>query len=65
MASLDSLILSDANGGVTAIKFREDQVLFAQGDPADSAFYIREGQVKITVLSEDGKEAVVAIPRVR
>ena len=61
MASLDTLILSDANGGVTAIKFREDQVLFAQGDPADSAFYIREGQVKITVLSEDGKEAVVAI----
>ncbi|MEA2872149.1 MAG: family transcriptional regulator, cyclic receptor protein [Hyphomicrobiales bacterium] len=61
MASLDSFIFSEANGGVTAIKFRENQVLFAQGDPADSAFYVREGQVKITVLSEEGKEAVVAI----
>ncbi|MEA2880387.1 MAG: family transcriptional regulator, cyclic receptor protein [Hyphomicrobiales bacterium] len=61
MASLDSFIFSDANRRVTAIKFRQNQVLFAQGDPADSAFYIREGQVKITVLSEEGREAVVAI----
>jgi CRP-like cAMP-binding protein len=61
MASLNRFIVPDANGGVTAIKFRKDQVLFAQGDPADSAFYVREGQVKITVLSEEGKEAVVAI----
>jgi CRP-like cAMP-binding protein len=61
MASLDRFIVPDANGGVTAIKFRKDQVLFAQGDPADAAFYVREGQVKITVLSEEGKEAVVAI----
>ena len=61
MVSLDRFIVPDANGGVTAIKFRKDQVLFAQGDPADAAFYVREGQVKITVLSEEGKEAVVAI----
>ena len=59
MAPLDSFIFPDANGGVTT--FRENQILFAQGDPADSAFYIREGQIKISVLSEDGKEAVVAI----
>jgi CRP/FNR family transcriptional regulator, cyclic AMP receptor protein len=61
MASLHSFVFPDANGGVTAIKFRTDQVLFAQGDPADSVFYIQEGQVKVTVLSEEGKEAVVAI----
>jgi CRP/FNR family transcriptional regulator, cyclic AMP receptor protein len=60
MAPLDSFIFPDANG-VAAIKFRADQVLFAQGDPADSVFYVREGRVKITVLSEEGKEAVVAI----
>ena len=48
---------SDAN----AVKFRRDQALFAQGDPADSVFYIQEGQVKVVVLSEQGKEAVVAI----
>jgi CRP-like cAMP-binding protein len=61
MAPLDNFIFPDANGGVTAVKFRKDQVLFAQGDPADSAFYVREGQIKIAVLSEGGKEAVVAI----
>jgi CRP-like cAMP-binding protein len=61
MASLHSFVFSDANGGVTAITFGKDQVLFAQGDPADSVFYIQEGQVKVTVLSEEGKEAVVAI----
>jgi CRP-like cAMP-binding protein len=36
-------------------------VLFSQGDPADSVFYIQAGKVKITVISEQGKEAVVAI----
>jgi CRP/FNR family transcriptional regulator, cyclic AMP receptor protein len=48
--------------GVTRdIKFRKDQILFAQGDPADSVFYVQDGKVKITVLSEQGKEAVIAI----
>jgi CRP/FNR family transcriptional regulator, cyclic AMP receptor protein len=37
------------------------QVLFAQGDAADSVFYVKEGKVKVTVVSELGKEAVVAI----
>jgi CRP/FNR family transcriptional regulator, cyclic AMP receptor protein len=35
--------------------------VFTQGDPADSVFYIREGRVKIAVLSGQGKEAVVAL----
>ena len=39
----------------------KNQIVFAQGDPADSVFYIHDGKVKITVLSEQGKEAVVAI----
>ncbi len=43
------------------IKFRKDQLLFAQGDPADAVFYLQEGKVKVTVLSEQGKEAVIAI----
>jgi CRP/FNR family cyclic AMP-dependent transcriptional regulator len=34
---------------------------FSQGDPADSVFYIQRGKVKVTVVSEQGKEAVVAI----
>ena len=37
------------------------QVIFTQGDPADSVFYIRKGKVKVTVLSKQGKEAVVAL----
>jgi CRP-like cAMP-binding protein len=41
--------------------YRKDQIVFAQGDPADAVFYIQSGKVKVTVLSEQGKEAVVAI----
>jgi len=36
-------------------------VLFAQGDPADAVFYIEKGKVKLTVVSRQAKEAVVAI----
>ena len=41
--------------------YREGQIVFAQGDPADEVFYIQKGKVKVTVISEQGKEAVVAI----
>jgi CRP/FNR family transcriptional regulator, cyclic AMP receptor protein len=41
--------------------YRSDGTVFSQGDPADSVFYIQRGKVKITVVSEQGKEAVVAI----
>ena len=37
------------------------EVIFSQGDPADAVFYIQKGQVKITVVSEQGKEAIVAV----
>ena len=37
------------------------QVIFAQGDAADAVFYIKKGRVKVTVVSTQGKEAVVAI----
>jgi CRP-like cAMP-binding protein len=36
-------------------------VIFSQGGPADAVFYIQKGKVKITVVSEQGKEAVVAV----
>jgi len=39
----------------------KDQVVFSQGDPADAVFYIQKGKAKVTVVSEQGKEAVVAI----
>jgi CRP/FNR family transcriptional regulator, cyclic AMP receptor protein len=41
--------------------FRKSQKVFAQGEPADAVFYIQEGKVKVFVMSEQGKEAVVAL----
>jgi CRP/FNR family cyclic AMP-dependent transcriptional regulator len=45
----------------TAEEHRKKQILFSQGSPANAVFYIEKGKVKLTVLSERGKEAVVAI----
>src|ERR1700720_4413513 len=42
-------------------EYRKDQIVMSQGDPADAVFYIESGKVKLTVVSEQGKEAVVAI----
>ena len=53
--------LATVNGGRTISTYRTNATVFAQGDAADSVFYIQKGKVKITVLSEQGKEAVVAI----
>ena len=47
--------------GVTVDRYRKNQKIFGQGDVADSVFFIQRGKVKITVLSELGKEAVVGI----
>ena len=43
------------------VEFRENQTVFSQGEVADTVFYIQQGKVKLTVISEQGKEAVVAI----
>jgi CRP-like cAMP-binding protein len=42
-------------------KYRKNQIVFSQGDPADAVFYVQKGKVKLTVVSEQGKEAVIAI----
>jgi CRP/FNR family transcriptional regulator, cyclic AMP receptor protein len=42
-------------------RYRKDEVVTSQGDPADAVFYIQSGKVKVTVVSEQGKEAVVAM----
>ena len=47
--------------GKTILEFGKDQVVFAQGDAADAVFYIQKGRVKVVVISEQGKEAVVGI----
>jgi CRP/FNR family cyclic AMP-dependent transcriptional regulator len=48
------------HGGI-ASKFADHQIIFAQGDPADALFYVVNGSVKVTINSEFGKEAVIAI----
>jgi CRP/FNR family transcriptional regulator, cyclic AMP receptor protein len=53
------VFLSKVNGGPTISEYRKDQNVFRQGDPADSVFFIQSGKVKKTVVSEQGKEAVV------
>jgi CRP/FNR family transcriptional regulator, cyclic AMP receptor protein len=53
--------LSKAEKGKTILFFPKKQILFSQGDVTDAVFYIQMGKVKVTVLSEHGKEAVVAI----
>ncbi len=55
------LFLDSAGEGRRVVKFRGKDTAFAQGDPAKSVMYIQEGGVKLTVVSETGKEAVVAI----
>jgi CRP-like cAMP-binding protein len=42
-------------------EFRKEQAIFSQGDAADSVRYVQKGSVKLTVVNESGKEAVVAI----
>jgi CRP/FNR family transcriptional regulator, cyclic AMP receptor protein len=53
--------LAKAGVGRTISKHRMNQIVFSQGDPADSVFYIHDGKVKVTVISQQGKEAVVAV----
>jgi CRP/FNR family transcriptional regulator, cyclic AMP receptor protein len=53
--------LSKVGTGKTIVEFEKNQQIFGQGDVADAVFYIQKGSVKLTVLSEHGKEAVVGI----
>ncbi len=53
--------LAKIGPGRTVISCRKNKRLFSQGDPADAIFYIQSGKVKLTVISKQGKEAVVGI----
>jgi CRP/FNR family transcriptional regulator, cyclic AMP receptor protein len=60
-ASHAEAILAKIDGGKSESTYRRDDVIYTQGEPAAFVFYIRAGKLKLTVLSEEGKEAVVAI----
>ena len=53
--------LAKVGEGRSLGKYRKGQVVFSQGDAGDAVFYVQKGRVKVTVVSEQGKEAVVAI----
>jgi len=53
--------LSKAGDGRTVSQYAKNQKVFSQGDAADAVFYIQKGKTKLTVVSAQGKEAVVAI----
>jgi CRP-like cAMP-binding protein len=50
-----------AGSGRRIAKHRKGHVIFAQGDPADAVFFLQDGKIKLTVVSPQGKEAVIAI----
>jgi CRP-like cAMP-binding protein len=56
-----AIFLAKAGKGTTIAIYRKGQAVFAQGDAADALFYVQTGEVKLTVVSNNGKEAVVAL----
>ncbi len=53
--------LTQAGLGRTVLSLQKNEQVFAQGDPSDAVFYIRKGQIKVTVTSKNGKEATLAL----
>jgi len=53
--------LAKVGEGKTIVEYRKDDVVFAQGDAADTIYYIQKGRLKVVVISEQGKEAVVGM----
>jgi len=47
--------------GQTTADYHRNEMVFVQGDPANAVFYLQKGKVKLTVVSHNGKEAVVSI----
>jgi CRP/FNR family transcriptional regulator, cyclic AMP receptor protein len=61
-ASFDpKTFLAEVGDGKTMFTYLKNEVVFSQGDSADAVFYIQKGNVKLTVISKQGKEAVIAM----
>jgi CRP/FNR family transcriptional regulator, cyclic AMP receptor protein len=54
-------LLAKQDHGMTKLKYRKNQTVFSQGDLADAVLYVLQGKVKKTVVSEQGKEVVLAL----
>ena len=58
---IDPQIVTPVVAGRSAVKYERGQPIFQQGDAADAVFYIQDGRVQITVVSEQGKEGVIGM----
>jgi len=56
-----AVFLATAAPGRDISVHSKNEIIFAQGDNADSVFYIKKGRIKVAVVSKDGKEAVIAL----
>ncbi len=54
------IFLAKVGEGRTIAEYSKDQMVFSQGDPANAVFYIQKGKIKLTVVSNNGKEAIIA-----
>jgi len=55
------MFLANAGKGRSITKYRKNQIIFSQGKPADAVFYVQKGKVRVSVVSDRGKEAIVSI----
>lgn len=55
------MILANAGLGRAIVEFQKNQIVFSQGDDADTVFYVQRGKVRLNVVSAAGKEATVAL----
>jgi CRP-like cAMP-binding protein len=55
------MFLARMGEGRSVARYQKGEIIFFQGEPADSVFYVQKGKAKVTVVSKQGKEAVVAI----
>ena len=53
--------LASIGDGRKILAFQKEQTIFAQGDPTDAVFYVQKGKIKLTVVSQTGKEATVGV----
>src|ERR1022692_4526148 len=53
--------LTQTGLGRTVLSLQKHEQAFSQGDPADAVFYVQKGQLKVTVISKNGKEATLAL----
>jgi CRP-like cAMP-binding protein len=55
------VFLANAGNGRSITKYRKNQIIFSQGKPADAVFHVQKGKVRVSVVSDRGKEAIVSI----